>query len=254
MALISCNIFSHAIGINTIFNVILPQSGRDFQTLYLLHGYSDNHNAWLRGSGIERYAEQYKLAVIMPDAQKSFYSDFVGIKSGYHYWQYISEELINITRNMFRLSDKREDTFVAGLSMGGFGAFKCALNKPEIFSAGVSLSGALDSVAIANRHDNDPKEISLLLDTETLPGSINDLFSAAEKTSQLPDNQRPRLYQACGTEDFLYEENVRYRDFIRALNYDYTYEEGPGVHEWGFWDRYIIKALEWLSPKKASDE
>ncbi|MDR0999722.1 MAG: esterase family protein [Clostridiales bacterium] len=249
MAYLQMNFFSYAVGINTCADVILPQDSEGpHKTLYLLHGYSDNHAAWHRRTSIERYADRYKIAVIMPDAQKSFYSDFVHIKDGYQYWKYVSEELLDITRRFFKLSHKRDDTYVAGLSMGGFGAFKLALNKPEVFGAGASLSGAVDSGHLLTPERQ--AEFSLYIDVDKHKGSVNDLFAAAQRTNKLPAELKPRLYQACGTEDFLYQDNIGFRDFINTLDYDYTYTEGPGAHTWDYWDFHIEKVLEWLNLEK----
>jgi S-formylglutathione hydrolase FrmB len=250
MAFFECSFFSKAINISTAANVILPENdlGRPYPTLYLLHGYTDNHSAWMRWTSVERYARDYNLAVVMPDVQKSFYSDFPGINSGYKYWTYVSEELIEISRRFFKLSHKREDTFVAGLSMGGFGAFKCALNRPDIFSAAASLSGSLDPASDLATNIN-KKEVEMITgELDKINGSINDLFTAAKKTAKLAD--KPRLYQYCGTEDFLYPSNIKFRDFINNLGYDYTYEESPGDHQWKYWDKYIEKFINMLNLEK----
>ena len=248
MAFFRCEFYSKAINISTGMNVILPEdvSDGDYPTLYLLHGYTDNYDAWMRWTSIERYVRDYKLAVVMPDVHKSFYNDFPGINGGYKYWTFVSEELIEISRRFFRLSHKREDTFVAGLSMGGFGAFKCALNRPDIYSAAASLSGALHiTQGLENRMENN--EVRMFLgDLDKVKGSINDLFSAAEKTSKLSEKEKPRLYQYCGTEDFLYDGNIEFRDFIQDLGFDYTYEESPGDHQWKYWDKYIKKFIGML--------
>jgi len=59
---------------------------------------------------------------------------------------------------------------------------------------------------------------------------------------------KPRLYQCCGTEDFLYADNVRFRDVVRKLPLDLTYEEGPGEHAWAYWDKMIQNVLKWMLP------
>jgi len=255
MAFLTCHFFSHALNITTGMNVILPEdaSDRDYPTLYLLHGYSDDYAAWTRMSSIERYAREYKLAVVMPEVQKSFYNNFPGINTGYKYWTYVSEELIEISRRFFRLSHRREDTFVAGLSMGGFGAFKCALNRPDVFSAAASLSGALNMAGLSEKPPLDAEMVNefemIFGDLTALRGGENDLLAAAEKAAKLPE--KPRLYQYCGTEDFLYEDNVLFRDFIQNLGFDYTYEESPGTHEWGVWDTHIKIFIDMLGLEKA---
>jgi S-formylglutathione hydrolase FrmB len=249
-ALLRCDFFSKAVNIETTMNVILPEDTDDraFPTLYLLHGYSDNCTAWTRWTAIERYAKQYRLAIVMPEVQKSFYCDFPAMQEGYRYWSFVSEELVEITRRFFRLSHRREDTYVAGLSMGGFGALKCALNRPDVFSAAGSLSGVMP-------HLDEAATTRGLKEVEMVYGEMsrdadggNDLFAAAERLAQDPD--RPRLYQYCGTEDFLYQSNLRFRDHLRALGYRHTYAESPGGHEWRLWDRYIEQFLKFLKPEK----
>ena len=81
-----------------------------------------------------------------------------------------------------------------------------------------------------------------------MPGSENDLLAAAEALKDSP--LRPSVYMWCGTEDFLYNMNARMRDCLRALGYDLTYEESPGDHQWLYWDKKIVDALDWLVPEE----
>lgn len=254
MAFLTCHFYSEALGNSTGINVILPTKlSGDCPTLYLLHGYSDDNTAWTRYTALERYARDYNVAVVMPDVQKSFYCDFVEIEHGYRYWSYVSEELISVTRKMFHLSHKREDTFVAGLSMGGFGAFKCALNRPDVFSAAGSFSGVVDMGGRFSPEDPKNPEFEMIMGKPSeFKGSVNDLFAAAEKTAKL--REKPMLYQFCGTEDFLYEGNLRFRDFVKPLGFDYTYAETPGGHEWRLWDKQIEGFLKMLPLKKIDVE
>ncbi len=169
---------------------------------------------------------------------------------GYKYFQFISEELMDLAQSFFLLSDKREDNFVAGLSMGGYGAFKVALACPEKFSAAASLSGSLD---MASRVIEIPEEDAMRYEFENifgdlhkLKGSKNDLFYLADKLIE-SDLSKPRLYQCCGTEDFLHEDNITFKNYIEKKNaFDYTYVESPGTHEWGYWDAEIQKVLKWI--------
>jgi S-formylglutathione hydrolase FrmB len=215
--------------------------------LYLLHGHSDDHTAWTRWTSIEKYVEGLNLVVVMPAANLSFYTDMV---YGKKYFQFISEEVPAVVRDMFSLSSRREDNFVAGLSMGGYGAFKLALTLPERYAAAASLSGALDVASAAKGHGlHDEKEWGIEMksvfgDTGKLVGSKHDLLALAKKMAKEP--VKPRLYQCCGTEDFLYADNVRFRDAIRKLPLDLTYEEGPGEHVWTYWDRMIQNVLAWV--------
>ncbi len=249
MALIRCDFFSDVLQISASMDVIVPQEaalhGAKLPTLYLLHGLSDDHTIWQRRTSIERYVDPLGLAVVMPAVNRSFYADMA---HGARYWTFVSEELPTLARAFFPLSSKRADNFVAGLSMGGYGALELALRCPDGFAAAASLSGALD-MAQRGAEELEEKFRAELEDTfgdlHVLPGSEYDLFHLAEKVARRK-RMRPKLYQCCGTEDFLYEGNVRFRKHVERLGLDLTYEEGPGEHEWGYWDTQIQKVLAWL--------
>lgn len=247
MALFQIDFSSNVLQLSTSMNVILPSSpagAAGYPTLFLLHGLSDDHTIWQRRTSIERYAEEYGLAVVMPGVHRSFYTD---MKNGYDYWKFVSEEVPGLVRSWFPLSAEREDNFAAGLSMGGYGAFKLVLRKPEMFAAGASLSGALDMVDFPFAEELLPRgEFARIFGSnEELRGGENDLMHAAERLAGAP-GPKPALYQCCGTEDFLYGINVRFRDHVKRLGFDFVYEEGPGNHDWGYWDENIRKVLAWL--------
>ena len=257
MILTDLNFFSETLGMRATMSVILPQrtikeaqAGKKpaYRTLYLLHGHSDDHTAWQRWTSIERYVEGLNLAVVMPAVHLSFYADMV---HGGKYWQFISEEVPAVARDLFPLSSARADNFVAGLSMGGYGAFKLALAHPERFAAAASLSGAVDVREVVSDEGENPDEDWLTgmrnifgADLKQVAGSENDLRTLAQRAAQAPE--KPRLHQCCGTEDFLYQNNLAFRDFLRTLPLDLTYEEGPGEHNWAYWDAMIQKVLAWL--------
>ncbi|MFH0920610.1 MAG: alpha/beta hydrolase family protein [Fibrobacterota bacterium] len=256
MALLKCEIYSGALDMCTSVNVVLPQKitllqrpeKYAFRTLYLLHGHSDDQNAWTRNTSIERYAAQFNIAVVMPTVHRSWYADTA---YGLRYWTYVSEELPALMGSWFPLSRKRENTFVAGLSMGGYGAFKLALRNPEKFAAAASLSGAVDILWPAKTVKTDMEKernrefLSIFGTVQGLRGSDNDLFALASQRAR-KKTRLPRLYFHCGTEDFLYQDNVRFRQHLENLKLSHTYEEGPGEHEWGLWDRQIQRVLEWM--------
>lgn len=251
MALINCAFRSHALGIHTAINVILPQPRdwregmpvRRWPTLWLLHGLSDDHTIWMRLTSIERYVEGLPLAVVMPAVNRSFYAD---MRHGAAYWTFVSEELPAVARAFFPLSSERDDNFVAGLSMGGYGAFKLALSHPDRYAAAASLSGALDIARSIPPEDPVHADFALIFgDIEETPGSGADLFALASHVAATPA-PRPRLFQWCGTEDFLYDENISFRDHARSLDLDLDYDEAPGGHEWVHWDREIERVIAWL--------
>jgi putative tributyrin esterase len=256
MARFDIQFYAESLGIQTSMTVIIPQDkeaapGHLWPTLYLLHGLSDNHAAWTRWTSIERYADMHKLAVVMATTARGFYVDAV---NGYRYGEFFSRELPAFCRAHLPLSPRREDTFVAGLSMGGYGAFSLALHNPGMYAAAGSFSGALDMADQHMHPDFDPespfaRELELIFGPlDKMAGGRNDLF-ACLKDAAASHVALPRLYQCCGTEDFLYKSNVKFRDHARGLKVDLTYEEAPGVHEWGYWDMSIQRFLAWLPLK-----
>jgi S-formylglutathione hydrolase FrmB len=256
MALIHCHFYSQVLGLMSTMSVILPDPGPleaaiapkkrqvRYPALYLLHGLSDDHTAWQRRTAIERYVEGLNLAVVMPGVNRSYYTDMV---SGQRYWTFISQEVPDIARHFFPLSEDRTENYVAGLSMGGYGAFKLALTYPERYAAAASLSGALDVVGLAHAEQAaGQSELEHIFgEASALAGSPNDLFSLAEQIVE-QGRPRPHLYQWCGTEDFLYADNVRFREHAKSLGLAVTYKEGPGGHEWSCWDAHIQRVLAWL--------
>jgi putative tributyrin esterase len=251
VALVRCDFFAETLGLSTSMTVILPQAtaGQIGMTgtaraqppvLYLLHGLSDDDTIWLRRTSIERYVAPLGLAVVMPQVHRSFYTDEA---YGNQYWTFLAEELPALVGQFFRLSDRREETFVAGLSMGGYGAFKLALRQPQRFAAAASLSGALD---IAQRFPDDADGRGLfphIFGDRPVRGTDDDLLWLLDRADPAT---LPRLYLCCGTEDFLYDENVRFRDACQAKGVPATVDFGPGEHEWGYWDTKIQEVLAWI--------
>lgn len=256
MALFEISFYSYTLGMSMQMNVILPQpkdkesSLRGIPVLYLLHGRGDDHSAWLRYTSIERYANQYNLAVIMPSTHLGFYTDMA---LGNRYWTFISEELPEICHSFFpQLSKRREDTFAAGLSMGGYGALKLGLRKPERFSAIASLSGSVDVYSRTLTFINTKNEsywTQIFGDVAQIAGSDNDLFAVVSKLA-MSDQPKPKVFMWCGTEDFLYEYNVAMKNHLSNLSFDLTYEESPGDHQWKYWDQMIKEVLIWLPISK----
>lgn len=261
MALIHCDFYSEVLGISASMYVILPQSTRSqigienkttkgrHPTLYLLHGLTDDHTNWMRSTSIERYAAPLGLAVVMPAVNRSYYAD---MKYGYRYWKFVSEELPAIARTFFPLSDLRADNFVAGNSMGGFGAFKLALNHPDKFCAAASLSGVVDMQAQLLQSQRG--EFDMIYENkDSIVNTIDDLFFLSKKVAS-SDGPKPALYQCCGTKDFLYKQNVDFKEFCNKLPLSLTSEEDEGGdHDWSYWDIKIQRVLSWLPLNTAKD-
>ena len=257
MALIHCGFASEVLGLQCSMDVIVPQAppkrrgavaaGRvRYPVLYLLHGLSDDHTIWQRRTSIERYVEGRNLAVVMPAVGRSFYTDMV---CGGRYGTFVSEELPAIARSLFPLSAARADNFVAGLSMGGYGAFRIALSRPDRFAAAASLSGAMDVARLAREPQRSGEMQWIFGDGRRVKSSGSDLFRLAGQVARRR-GPAPKLYQWCGTEDFLYADNLRFRDAARKVGLPLTYEDSPGGHEWSQWDRQIQRVLAWLPLRK----
>jgi len=263
MALLRCDIFSDVLGLSTSLTVILPQatstqigmtgSTRDSDppVLYLLHGLSDDDTIWLRRTSIERYVAPLGVAVVMPQVHRSFYTDEV---YGNRYWSFLSEELPDLVHGFFRLSRRREDTFVAGLSMGGYGAMKWALRYPERFAAVASLSGVMD---IASRQQDpavqddpgrddpgpDNQMMRRIFGDRPAGGTDDDLLALLDG---LDPAAAPAMYVCCGTEDVLYTDNRRFVAAATGRDLPLVSNFGPGEHDWAYWDARIQDVLGWL--------
>ncbi|MCR5485018.1 MAG: esterase family protein [Clostridiales bacterium] len=251
MAFLQLDFFSRALNVASSVNVILPEpdqgigvgaskGDRKPKVLYLLHGYSDDHSIWMRRTSVERYVSEYNIAVIMPAVNHSYYCNEA---QGERYWDYISEELPNAMKGFFNISSSPEDTFAAGLSMGGYGAMKLALTYPERFSAVGCFSGVLD-VADPARYEGEEKakKERIFGPVEKIAGSENDLFYLMKKSENAPS--KPKLYISCGTSDFLYGSFKKFVPEIKKHGFDVTTFEKPDeTHNWRFWDEEIAKFI-----------
>jgi S-formylglutathione hydrolase FrmB len=254
MAFLQCSFFSDVLGLHSSMNVILPrraerQIGQEsaapadrYPVLWLLHGLSDDHTVWARRTSVERYVAPLGLAVVMPAVGRSYYCDMA---HGGRYWEFISEELPAVAREFFPLSDDPADNFVAGLSMGGFGAFKLALNHPERFGAAGSFSGAVDMRARVQQVEDEHVELVDCVMGNGPFRECNDLPALLRRRVK-EGAALPPLYQSCGTEDFLYEDNQHFRRVADKLGVDLTTDFRPGEHNWDFWDTDIQRFLHWL--------
>lgn len=218
-------------------------SRADTPVVYLLHGQSDDHTGWFRYTSAERYANDRQVALVIPEVQRSYYTDMA---YGLSYRTYIAEELPRIVERLFGLAPGREHTFVAGLSMGGHGALKCGLGYPERYAACASFSAVTDT---SRRMEWMPeRQVLGVWGEEVAPEE--DLFRLAEGCAARPQEGRPRIYMCCGTKDHLLEQNDRFHRHLEGLGVEHAYETWPGGHEWGFWDASLPKALDFFLQKK----
>ena len=251
MALINLKFYSEILGKQTEILIVMPQKntlgeigidkGRTngkYKCLYLLHGLSDDFSVWSRRTSIERYAAEYGICVVMPDGGKSFYTD---MKYGERYYSYISKELPQIVREFFNVSEERDDNFIAGISMGGYGALKIGMKNPDMFSACAALSPVTD---IKNGRELFLNTFIPIFGDKLEISDEEDLFKIVEICNQ--SNNKPRIYMGVGTEDFLYQDNIKFKDKLEEMDFDFEFRQSKGTHCWGFWDEYIKYVLEWM--------
>ncbi len=262
MAIFQGNFFSQAIQRQTMFQVALPNDlppimtklnphyKRRMKTLYLLHGFSGNCLDWLTGSCVNDLAGAYNLAVVMAGGDNSFYLNSKG--TGNAYETFVGKEIVEYTRGTFGLSDKKEDTFIGGLSMGGFGAIHTGLCYPQTFGKMFGLSSALIIHDIEGMKPGESNGVAdydyyerIFGDLDHLDESMNNPEAVIRKRLKAGEKIQP-IFMACGAEDFLIEHNRSFRDFLKKQSVEVTYRESPGTHEWKFWNEYLEPAIQWL--------
>lgn len=225
------------------------QYNRPPKVLYLLIGYSGSSLDWITGSLIHEIALQNNVAVVMVSGENSFYLNQKG--TGRAYEDFAGKEIVEYIGKTYRLSTRREDTWIGGVSMGGFGAIHTGLRYPGTFGKILALSSALIVHDIENQKpgfQNDMADYdyyrSVFGPLDALEDSVNNpeyLVKELQKSgATLPD-----IYMACGTEDFLLQQNRSFRDFLKQQNVAVRYEESPGIHDWKFWNEYLAKAVHW---------
>lgn len=263
MAFFHGDIYSYALDKMTPLNVYLPcDDNRRFlvdrpqKTLILLHGLEGNSSYWGRYTSVERYAQQYNLALIMPEAEMSMYSN---MRCGQNYASYIGEELPEILRNMFKLNLDRDSLSIAGLSMGGYGALRMGLSHPQTFGKCASFSGALmlgsREYMEKMKSYKDPGRKGGYVEEEEIERSLyhGSLAAYGEDFAYRPEDdllylaevavkerlELPKMLLTCGTEDFLLEPNRIYSQKLDDMGIKHRFETWPGVHNWQFWEECI---------------
>lgn len=229
-------------------NTVVDSSIR-FKTLYLLHGFGGDCSDWLLNTRLYKYATEHNIAVIMPSGENSFYLDNANSEKDYS--GYVTKELIEITRALFPLSDKREDTLIGGLSMGGYGAICNGLKHPEIFGSIIAMSAALITDKVAGMKEDYEDFMAGYKYYEYTFGKTDKIQGSMEDPKYLVEcmikSQKPipHIYLACGTEDFLLDANRSFVECLKVNNVVFTYEEEQGNHDWDFWEIHIKRALDW---------
>lgn len=241
MALMQITFMSSTLGMNTEMNVFMPENPTSptLKTVYLLHGMSDNQANWSRYTSIERFLIGKNVAVIMPTTHMGWYTD---MECGYRpFFTHVADEVPAVARRFFpQLSDKREDNFIAGLSMGGYGALKIGLARSECFEKIACYSGAYEYV----KHQVGPYWDSIFGDTPEKRRKHT--IEAYVENIAANNLRKPPIYMWCGTEDFLLEDSRKTHELLVANEFDITYAESAGNHEWRCWEEQFLKSLDFF--------
>ena len=263
MALMQFNFPSEYLQGNTNISMILPDkpwkadprrfygSGKKYRVLWLLHGTFGDHTDWIRRSNIELYACERDLAVVMPDAMNSNYANWEKFSLGFNMYDYLTEELMPMVHSWFPVSEKREDNFIAGLSMGARGSCVYALNHPELFAGAAMLSQVPRDLEWDRKENPDfYRRTQGCIDNR---GGLEAYLASYENTWRVLDEalakgvELPKLYFACGKQDHLYNGFVHFREHAQKAGLKAKFEEIDGYrHEWRFWDLTIQKALDYF--------
>lgn len=227
-----------------------PPRKAPFKTLFLLHGISGNHADWISETRIRSWAESHGIAVVMPSGYNAFYLDQPETHN--YFGRFVGQELVEVARRMFPLSDRREDTFIGGISMGGYGALRNGLKYCETFGAIVSLSSAM----IIDSFDQIISSEGLFFLArpflEHTFGNLDEVRGSDKDPARLAadlvycDRPRPRIFMTCGNQDPLAEPNRVLAQRMRDTGLDVTYHEMDGAHDWNFWNAALPQALDWL--------
>lgn len=245
MAHLRCDVWAEELRMASSMEVVLPDGGdlKEVPVVYLLHGLSDNCTAWCRYTSIERYARDKGVAVIMPEAQRSFYTDMA---LGLRYQTFLQRELPKICGHLFGLPTDREKNYIMGLSMGGYGALKCALTSPDQYIGCASFSAVTEISAKVEESEGSQR------------GEFQAIFGPALRVppeaalknllmARSPE-ELPRFFVTCGEQDDLYPENCRFAAALAERGCDVRFLHWEGVHSWDFWDRSVEMAFHEFFP------
>lgn len=253
-------VFSKTLGMDTGITIVTPNKLKEnepYKVVYLLHGLCGNNNNWLDYSLLPVYASSGNSIYIMPDAARSFYTD---MKYGFKYFTYITEELPHICKNIFNISSDRENTAILGGSMGGYGALKCALSKPEQYG----MCGAFSSGCLFLKENLDELRTNGLNKDfaanfgEQLADDFVSIFGEncewkpEYEISELAKSAKnggimPKLYLTCGTEDYFYRDHLRFCNELGAMGIEYDFEQWQAQHNFIYFNDALKKAIDKFS-------
>lgn len=211
------------------------------RTLYLLHGAMESPETWLWNSGIAQLVDEWKLAVVMPNGRGSFYLDE---PDGPAYFSFLTQELPEYLEQILPLSSRREDRFIGGLSMGGYGAVFAALMRPERFGKVFSMSGALDVAKAVGfvkvAFGNAPW---FLRDRKALENGPYDLMHLLDG---IHAQAIPPMLLTCGSGDYFLHSCRKFQQKAEAVGIRSTLSVTPGGHDWPYWNEQLPLCIRWL--------
>lgn len=257
---LSGTVFSKSLEMDTGIAIVTPNKLKDnepYKVVYLLHGMCGSSSNWLDYSLLPVYANAGNSIYIMPDAARSFYTD---MKYGLKYFTYITEELPYICKNIFNISADRENTAILGGSMGGYGALRCALSKPEQYG----MCGAFSSCCLFFGENREAMKRSELRQKfiETFGEQLAvDLVSAFGEDIELKPEYEilelvkraqsggimPKLYLTCGTEDYFYRDHLRFCQKLDTAGVEYEFEQWQAQHDFIYFNDALKKAIDKFS-------
>lgn len=234
------------------YYAILPagyeNSNEKFPVLYLLHGLFGQFDNWIINTNLIDYARKFPFIIICAEGGNGWYTDSPEIEN--HFFEsYLTEELIPDVERRFKARAERSSRAIAGLSMGGYGAFKLAFRRPEVFSVAASMSGAFHAAGIAAENipdewkDLQPSIQKVFGAADKEMRQSNDLFSLAENFPTGQIENLPYFYFDCGTEDSFLPVNLRLAEIFQKRGIAHEFLQLPGEHDWDYWDKEIQNIL-----------
>ena len=246
------SVLSQTLQMDTGLTIVTPNVlWEHYQVAYVLHGLFGNHQSWLDYSMLADYAADGNTVYIMPEVGRSFYCDMT---YGFDYFTYITEELPEICGSLFHISAKREDTIVMGASMGGYGALKCALSKPERYGKCAAFSSCCLDLrgGLKELRENGAEEYAVRFG-ERLVQDFRAIFGeeyqwkpeldVLELAKRVPEGKRPELYLTCGTEDGFYPEHLWFCGQLQEAGVPFAFEEWQAQHNFACFDRALRQAI-----------
>lgn len=240
------------------YEAILPADYRTSTTtrypvLYLLHGHGGHYTDWPTRSNIADYAAQYRMIVVMPEGNNSWYVDGArGTDDKYE--SYILRELMPDVDKRFRTIQSRYGRAIAGLSMGGYGAIKFGLKYPSAFVFAASMSGAFGVTRYTQTEmggTNWEPFISTFGPVGSETRKANDVFEITRALSPARVPSLPYFYFDCGTEDAAqhFKANRELSEIFLEKKISHEYRELPGDHSWAYWDHQVQEVLRIAAEK-----